>query len=48
MVFRELSARYGEDEAKDVMRSASRAHGPGIGKSLAGCAPRDFECKVEA
>jgi hypothetical protein len=27
MVFRELKARYGEDEAKDVMRSASRAHG---------------------
>ncbi|WP_159097905.1 hypothetical protein [Aminobacter sp. MSH1] len=27
IVFRELKARYGEDEAKDVMRSASRAHG---------------------
>lgn len=44
MVFRELKARYGEDEAKDVMRSASRAHGLYIGRSLAGCAPRDFEC----
>jgi hypothetical protein len=44
MVFRELKARYGEDEAKDVMRSASRAHGLYIGKSLAACAPRDFEC----
>lgn len=44
MVFRELKARYGEDEARDVMRSASRAHGLRIGKSLVGCAPRDFEC----
>jgi hypothetical protein len=44
MVFRELKARYGEEEAKDVMRSASRAHGLYIGKSLAVCAPRDFEC----
>jgi hypothetical protein len=43
MVFRELKARYGEDEAKEVMRRASRAHGLHIGKSLAGCAPRDFE-----
>lgn len=43
MVFRELKARYGEEEAKDVMRSASRAHGLHVGKSLAGCAPRDFE-----
>lgn len=43
MVFRELKARYGEDEARDVMRSASRAHGLRIGRSLAGCAPRDFE-----
>ena len=43
MVFRELKARYGEAEAKDVMRGASRAHGLQIGKSLSGCAPRDFE-----
>lgn len=43
MVFRELKARYGEEEAKDVMRSASRAHGLHIGGSLAACAPRDFE-----
>jgi hypothetical protein len=47
MVFRELKARYGEDEAKDVMRSASRAHGLHVGKSLAGCAPRDFECMAK-
>lgn len=47
MVFRELKARYGEDEAKDVMRSASRAHGLHIGKSLACCAPRDFECMAK-
>jgi hypothetical protein len=43
MVFRELKNRYGEEEAKEVMRSASRAHGLAIGKSLAKCAPRDFE-----
>jgi hypothetical protein len=43
MVFRELKTRYGEDEAKDIMRAASRAHGLRIGQSLAGCAPRDFE-----
>jgi hypothetical protein len=43
MVFRELKARYGEEEAKDIMRSASRAHGLQIGKPLASCAPRDFE-----
>jgi hypothetical protein len=41
--FRELKSRDGEDEAKDVMRSASRAHGLHIGKLLAGPAPRDFE-----
>ncbi len=47
MVFRELKARYGEDEAKDVMRSASRAHGLYVGKSLARCALRDFECMAK-
>ncbi|MFI0848271.1 L-2-amino-thiazoline-4-carboxylic acid hydrolase [Mesorhizobium sp. IMUNJ 23232] len=47
MVFRELKVRYGEDEARDVMRSASRAHGLHIGKSLTGCAPRDFECMAK-
>jgi len=47
MVFRELKNRYGEEQAKDVMRSASRAHGLAIGKSLAKCAPRDFEGMAE-
>lgn len=47
MVFRELKKRYGEDVAKDVMRSASRAHGLAIGKSLARYAPRDFEGMAE-
>ncbi len=47
MVFRELMKRHGEEEAKDVMRNASRAHGLIIGTSLASCAPRDFEGMAE-
>jgi hypothetical protein len=47
MVFRELRKRYGVQEAKSVMRSASRAHGLTIGKSLAGFAPRDFRGMAE-
>jgi len=35
MMFRELSRRYGEAEAIDVMRSASHEHGKLIGQSLA-------------
>ena len=41
-VFRELSRRYGAAEAVSVMRSASRARGVAVGKSLAHLAPRDF------
>lgn len=41
-VFRELSKRYGEDEAISVMRSASHAHGVAVGKTMAHLAPRDF------
>lgn len=47
MVFRELKARYGEEEAKDVMRSSSTTNGLHIGKTLAGCAPRDFACMAK-
>lgn len=46
-VFRELSQRYGEDEAVSVMRSASRAHGLEVGASLAHLAPRDFPGMLE-
>ncbi len=41
-VFRELTTRYGEAEAKSVMRSASYAHGLETGRPLACFAPRDF------
>ena len=47
MAFRAIRARYGEAEAKEVMRDASRAHGLLIGKSLKGCAPRDFACMAK-
>lgn len=47
-VFRELSKRYGEEEAVSVMRSASRAHGLEVGASLAHLAPRDFPGMLEA
>ena len=42
MMYRELRERYGEEEAKSVMRSASRTHGLSIGKSLSCFAPKDF------
>lgn len=47
IVFRELSKRYGEDEAKSVMRSASYEHGKAIGRPLACFAPRDFAGMAE-
>jgi len=42
VVFKELSKRYGQEEAISVMRSASYEFGLSIGKSLACFAPRDF------
>ncbi len=41
-VFRELSERYGQDEAISVMRAASKSIGADDGKALARFAPRDF------
>lgn len=41
-IFRELSKRYGKDEAVSVMRSASGAHGKAVGQSLAHLGPRNF------
>lgn len=48
VVFRELSERYGKDEAVSVMRSASYAFGKTIGEALACFAPRDFAGMAEA
>lgn len=47
VMFRELSKRYGEMEAKSVMRSASYAYGLDIGQKLACFAPRDFAGMAE-
>lgn len=47
-VFRELSARYGEDETVSVMRAASRAHGLEVGASLAHLSPDDFQGMLQA
>ena len=41
-VYRELTKRFGEAEAVSVLRSASRARGVAVGKTLAHLAPRDF------
>ncbi len=41
-VFRELSSRFGREEAIAVMRAASGAHGREVGQGLACHAPRDF------
>jgi len=46
-VFRELSKRYGEDEAVSVMRSASRSHGIEVGQSIAHLSPGNFEALLE-
>lgn len=46
-VFRELSKRFGEAEAVSVMRSASRARGLALGKTLAHLGPRDFAGMAE-
>ncbi|MEM7496356.1 MAG: L-2-amino-thiazoline-4-carboxylic acid hydrolase [Pseudomonadota bacterium] len=46
-VFRELSLRYGEEEAIGVMRSASRAHGCEVGRALAHLGPADFAGMAE-
>lgn len=47
MVFREVSKRYGEAEAMEVMRGASYEHGKAIGTPLACYAPRDFAGMAE-
>jgi len=47
-VFRELSKRYGEDEAKSVMRSVSHELGATVGKTMAHLGPRDFSGILEA
>ena len=41
-VFRELSRRYGQDEAVSVLRHVSRTRGIEAGKALAYLAPGDF------
>ena len=41
-LFRELSGRYGRDEAIDVLRSAIYRHGRVFGESLRSFAPDDF------
>ncbi len=41
-LYRELSGRYGRDEAIDVMRSAIYRHGRVFGESLQACAPDNF------
>lgn len=46
-VFREISARQGEDEAVSVMRAASRAHGLEVGASIKHLAPNDFPGLLE-
>ena len=46
-VFRELTKRYGENEAVSVMRSASRERGVAVGKTLSHLAPRDFTGMAE-
>lgn len=46
-IFRELSKRYGKDEAVSVLRSASRAQGTAVGKALAHLGPRDFAGMAE-
>lgn len=46
-IFRELSKRYGETEAVGVMRSASRAHGEAVGRTLTDLGPRDFAGMAE-
>lgn len=46
-VFRQVSKRYGEEEAIGVMRGASREIGIEVGKTLAHHAPRDFAGMVE-
>jgi len=48
VMFKELSKRYGEQEAISVMRSASYEFGRGIGNSLACFAPCDFTGLAEA
>jgi len=46
-VFRELSTRYGENEAISVLRAASHTHGLEIGKSLKDLAPNNFSGMLE-
>ena len=41
-LFRELSGRYGRDQAIDVLRSAIYRHGRAFGESLRPFAPDDF------
>ena len=41
-LFRELSGRYGRNEAIDVLRSAIYRHGRAFGETLQGYAPDDF------
>ena len=47
-VFRELSSRYGEEEAISVMRAASRAHGLEVGGAIAHLAPDNFSGLMDA
>lgn len=48
VTFRELSERYGETEAIEIMQRVSYEFGTAIGKSLACFAPRDFEGMAHA
>ncbi len=46
-IYRELSDRYGQDEAVSVLRAAIYEHGKTFGKSLQCFAPRDFAGLVD-
>ena len=46
-VFREVSARHGEEEAISTLRAASRAHGLEVGASIAHLAPGNLPGLLE-